>query len=95
MKIRICHFREPIPVCGAWAPRSINLKANTDKGYVTSMRADFTNRLIWLMVTGHRAPGEMRGELAVPMELARLIVPEVEEVVPVVVQKGSKKEAHA
>lgn len=95
MKVRICHFREPIPVCGAWSPRSINLKAKGDLGYVSAMHADYDRRVIVIKIDGHRAPHDMKGEAFIPFELCRLIVPDLEPVVVATTTKKGEKTVQA
>jgi hypothetical protein len=90
MKIAIAHFTQQIPICGAFAPKSLNLAAKGDAQFVTAMELDFVNRGLWLETNGQRTPGPMRGRLFVPMERVVIAVPAPPEVTPEP-KKGAKK----
>lgn len=81
MKLSICHFTQPIVICGAHAPKTLNMKATNDRAYVVGMELDFDKRGVWLDTNGQRTPVDMRGRLFIPMERVVLAVPATEPVV--------------
>lgn len=88
MKLSICHFTQPIPLCGAFAPKSLNLASSSDRAFVTAMELDHASRGVWLETNGQRTPANMRGRLFVPMERVVIAVPAPE---PVEKLKGKRE----
>lgn len=74
MKLRIAHFTRAIPICGAFSPKSLNMKAAGDTAFVTAMDLDWEKRCVWITIGGRRAPADLAGS-RIPIALEHVVLP--------------------
>lgn len=78
MRIQSLHFNQPVFICGAFSPKSLNMSAAGDRAFVTAIECDMANRVFWLTADGNRLEPRLRGRLMVPFERVTVSTPMAE-----------------